>query len=409
MSDKEKKAKQHIAAGEKALKTSLFKWKPEYDIAVAEFEKAGLHFKLAKLYKQAADAYVRASECHAQPECSSTPYHVGKALESASTCAREAKDTQRAIDLLHQAALQFRMTGKNAPACSALEKAAKLSEQSGDFKKAHGIWLEVTDLYEEEEKLRQCKRPIENAITAALRANYKKSAAKALERQSKLLDGNANATFVYQSVLSRVVVYISDNDFAAADHAHTEACSDFSGYGSSTEGMLSSRLLQACEDGDEEEFNDIKRNQTFTFLLAEVTLLVRQLTLEGVDTDVIQRKVVDDARTSLFASPASFQPTPPNADALPSPSSSTTTNLKTNSSTSRNEERTQEPKETEKSQLEDQLSKSNDGLPSYTESESHTQTKKKIAQDDGENQEEMEEGEETGGEEEEEEDSDDGC
>eukprot|EP00055_Hartaetosiga_balthica_P011945 m.56142 g.56142 ORF g.56142 m.56142 type:complete len:403 (+) comp7786_c0_seq1:19-1227(+) len=309
MSDKEAKAKTHLATAEKALKTSIFKWKPEYDVASSEFEKAGLHFKLAKLYERATEAYVRAAECHGNKECTSTPYHVGKALESASTCAREAMNVKLSIDLLHQAAVQFRLTGKNAPACAALEKAAKMSEKDGQFDVAHEIWLEVSDLFEEEGKPRQCKRPMESAISSALRAGNKDAAIKALERQANLLDGNANATFVYQSVLSLIVVHLSEEDFVAADKAHQYACSTFSGFGSSTEGMLSIRLLQAFEDNDDSELNEIKRNQTFSFLLADVSSLAKTLQLS--DMGVPTKRVDEDkARDALFSSTSSSSSKP---------------------------------------------------------------------------------------------------
>ena len=87
------------------------------------FAPAGLKFKLAKDHANAVQSYRRAAECHAHHKCSSTPFHAGKALETAAQCARTMGDINNSISLIKEAAHQYRLTGKNQSACSALEKA----------------------------------------------------------------------------------------------------------------------------------------------------------------------------------------------------------------------------------------------------------------------------------------------
>ncbi|EGD74116.1 hypothetical protein PTSG_06126 [Salpingoeca rosetta] len=294
-------AMKHLEAGEKALKTSMFKWTPEYDIAAGEFEKAGLNFKIAKDYKNAVHAYRRAAECHAHPKCSSTPFHAGKALESAASCAKDMKDPKLSIELIKESAQNYRLTGKNLSACSVLEKAAQQCEQQKDFTDAMELYKDIVELFEEEGKQRQSKRPLERAIACAVKAQDYQAASQLLERQSKLLLETATIAFAYQSGLSQVVVALHTGDFVKADRVFNTCASELNGFGSSEEGRLASQLLEAFESGDGLELDSIKSNTIFKFLIPEVSSLARGLKMDA--TMAVERAPAqeDQARSALFA------------------------------------------------------------------------------------------------------------
>ncbi|TRY66119.1 hypothetical protein DNTS_035597 [Danionella cerebrum] len=59
-------AHEHIAKAEKCLKTSMTKWKPDYDGAASEMAKAAVAFKNAKQFEQAKDAYLKEAEYHTE-------------------------------------------------------------------------------------------------------------------------------------------------------------------------------------------------------------------------------------------------------------------------------------------------------------------------------------------------------
>lgn len=56
-------AKQELADGEKCLKTSAFKWKPDYLSAEPHFQKAGRAFKAAGMMDSAVEAWKKAAFC----------------------------------------------------------------------------------------------------------------------------------------------------------------------------------------------------------------------------------------------------------------------------------------------------------------------------------------------------------
>ena len=59
-------AKQHIADAEKAMKTSLFKRKPDLDTAADSYSKAGTCFKTAKELQKAIECFQKSAESYEQ-------------------------------------------------------------------------------------------------------------------------------------------------------------------------------------------------------------------------------------------------------------------------------------------------------------------------------------------------------
>jgi hypothetical protein len=65
-SAKIKEAEDHVREGEKYLKTSFFKWKPDLDSAIDEFDKACTCYRVAEKYEQCRDLAVRLGELQIQ-------------------------------------------------------------------------------------------------------------------------------------------------------------------------------------------------------------------------------------------------------------------------------------------------------------------------------------------------------
>ncbi|CDQ90936.1 unnamed protein product [Oncorhynchus mykiss] len=80
MASKINEAHEHIAKAEKNLKTSMTKWKPDFDSAASEYAKAAVCFKNAKQFEQAKDAYLKEAEYHTENKAL---FHAAKAIEQA--------------------------------------------------------------------------------------------------------------------------------------------------------------------------------------------------------------------------------------------------------------------------------------------------------------------------------------
>ncbi len=65
-SAKIREAEEHIRQGEKYLKTSFLKWKPDLDSAIDEFDKACNCYRVAEKYEQCRDLSIRLAELQIQ-------------------------------------------------------------------------------------------------------------------------------------------------------------------------------------------------------------------------------------------------------------------------------------------------------------------------------------------------------
>lgn len=65
-SGKIKEAEERVRQGEKYLKTSFLKWKPELDSAIDEFDKACTCYRVAEKYEECRDLSLRLGELQIQ-------------------------------------------------------------------------------------------------------------------------------------------------------------------------------------------------------------------------------------------------------------------------------------------------------------------------------------------------------
>lgn len=116
---------EHIRLAEKALKTSLMKWTPDYDSAGDEFSRAATAFKVAKCHDEALDALSRA--CDNYKEIRSL-YQAAKMLEQSVLICRDINRLEAIVDLAERGGLLYRQHGSPESASQLLEKAAKILE-----------------------------------------------------------------------------------------------------------------------------------------------------------------------------------------------------------------------------------------------------------------------------------------
>eukprot|EP00656_Telonema_subtile_P005075 TRINITY_DN12302_c0_g1_i7.p1 TRINITY_DN12302_c0_g1~~TRINITY_DN12302_c0_g1_i7.p1 ORF type:complete len:136 (-),score=30.45 TRINITY_DN12302_c0_g1_i7:108-515(-) len=91
----------------KALKTSLFKWSADYDVASRAFEAAASRYNMAGMLVEAKDCFVNSAECKMKSEHPSA-YFAAKHLESAAGCSQrlsdEVEDVEQKVGLIDEAA-----------------------------------------------------------------------------------------------------------------------------------------------------------------------------------------------------------------------------------------------------------------------------------------------------------------
>jgi len=108
-SAKIKEAEDHVKQGEKYLKTSLTKWKPDNDSAIEEFDKACTCYRVAEKYEQCRDLSIRLAELQIQK---GTTFFAAKSYEQAAQMTQQLKDLATAAKYYDKAGQLYAEGGK---------------------------------------------------------------------------------------------------------------------------------------------------------------------------------------------------------------------------------------------------------------------------------------------------------
>jgi hypothetical protein len=104
-----KQAEEHIHAGEVYLKTSFFKWKPDIDSAIDEFDKACNCYRVAEKYEQCRDLSLRIAELQIQK---GKPFFAAKSYEQAGQMTQQLKDLPTAAKYFDRAGQLYAEGGR---------------------------------------------------------------------------------------------------------------------------------------------------------------------------------------------------------------------------------------------------------------------------------------------------------
>ncbi|KAJ6648225.1 Gamma-soluble NSF attachment protein [Pseudolycoriella hygida] len=124
-SKKIEEALEHIRLAEKSLKTGLLKWRPDYDIACDEYQKAATCYRNAKSLDQCKECLMKAAECHMENR---SLFHAAKCFEQVILVLKEQNNFGEIESLAHRACRLYQQQGSPEAAASALDKAAKIIE-----------------------------------------------------------------------------------------------------------------------------------------------------------------------------------------------------------------------------------------------------------------------------------------
>ena len=102
-----KEAEKLFQKGQKALKTSLFQWSPDYMNGSIYFSKAAKLFKASRHNQQAIEAYLAYSDCSFKMD------ETTGAAEGVSEAAFLSSDYEQSVNWLEQADTYYKMGGYN--------------------------------------------------------------------------------------------------------------------------------------------------------------------------------------------------------------------------------------------------------------------------------------------------------
>ena len=132
-------AEANIKQAEKYLKTSMFKWNPDYDSAGDAYSRAATAYKVGGNKQKAIEAFDKACECYCHMR---QLFQSARMLEQAVLISRDMNDLDGVVQYAERGALLYRQDGSNESAAQLLEKACKIVETTKP-EQAVGLYIKA--------------------------------------------------------------------------------------------------------------------------------------------------------------------------------------------------------------------------------------------------------------------------
>ena len=261
-----------IQEAEKHLKTSFFKWSPDYDSAADKYQKAAICFKVARSYDRAKEAYIKTAECH---EKHGQLFHAGKALTEAANLSCEAKNYKETIQFMERACQLYREHGTPDTACINLVTIAKKIEIAEPLS-AMELFEKAADIAENDEKIREAASHLNNASRLLAKTKKFPQAISIMKRQIELYEKVENHGMIFNLVLCVVLVHLTEGDTIAAENMYHKAF-EYPGFGASDAAEAIERILEAYKSGDNDGLKAVTSKAIITCQDVEYARLGKML------------------------------------------------------------------------------------------------------------------------------------
>ncbi|KAG8014310.1 Gamma-soluble NSF attachment protein [Nibea albiflora] len=271
-------AHEHIAKAEKCLKTSLTKWKPDFDSAASEYAKAAVCFKNAKQYDQAKDAYLKEAEYHTENKTYPLCAQIHDMYDTAVFCF-EQKKMPEAIQYIEKACMMYMENGTPDTAAMALDRAGKLIEPI-NLEKAVDLYQKAAGVFENEDRLRQAVELLGKASRLLVRLRRLDEAAVALQKEKNMYKEIENFPMCFKKTTAQVLIHLHRGDYVAADKCVRESYS-LPGYSGSEDCIAMETLLQGYDEQDEDQVYRVCNSPLLKYMDNDYAKLAISLRVPG--------------------------------------------------------------------------------------------------------------------------------
>lgn len=315
---------EHIKAAEKSLKTSLLKWRPDYEIAADEYSKAATCFRNAKSFEQCKDCLLKATECHKQNR---SLFHAAKSLDQAILVCKELGDLREVAALADRACNMYQTHGSADAGASSLDKAAKLLEQQNPEQALH-LYQRAAEVALIQDNTRAGAEYTSKVHRLMVKLQMFDQAADAIRREIGLQSQGEQYNAMGRLAVALVLVQIARGDQVAAEKAFKE----WGNYCDATEIQTLEMLLQAYDDDDADTARQALNSSFIKHMDVEYARLARDLPLpQGVQCppkasvreNAAPSYVSPNSQTTVAATIEDARPTEDSDAASGEPSAST--------------------------------------------------------------------------------------
>lgn len=295
-------ARRLLAEADELLKTSVWRWTPDYIQAGATFDKAGASLRASGQSDAACRAYERAVDCHLK----------GSGWESAVRSLAEAGKSlpARSADLARREAKLCLENGAKDRAADALARASAALEAGGDAATGLDLLCEAADLVDPDpDSGRNLVRGLEilrGLINRLVKAGRLPEAVRTATKLRTALVNAKQTSSMYKVILTLIILHLARGDVAAAQIQLNDAFQD-SAFLRTDECAAAEDIVKAWLAMDAETVKKIGASRTCTNLEREVGYLARQLDpLRRVGGKAAQvgGEVTGQTRTGTSAPPA---------------------------------------------------------------------------------------------------------
>jgi len=288
-------AQECVRQAEKWMKTSFFKFKPDYDLAASEYGKAATHYKNAKCLQQCKECLIKASECN---RLNHSFFAAAKSLDQAAMVTRDMGDVLGAADLIERACQLFREHGSPDTAATTFEKGAKMVE-SQHPERALSMYIKASDVVMLEERPRQAAEYVGKASRILVRLGRYDEAANNIRKEIDLHLISESQGLAGRMVVALVLVELARGDTVAAQKAFQEGMS----YAEEEEVGTLASILEAFDQEDAEMAYRALKNPFIVHMDVEYSKLARRLRVPETSVSSSRGKVAladgDDAGSGL--------------------------------------------------------------------------------------------------------------
>uniref|UniRef100_A0A672G6Y6 Gamma-soluble NSF attachment protein n=1 Tax=Salarias fasciatus TaxID=181472 RepID=A0A672G6Y6_SALFA len=263
-------AHEHIAKAEKCLKTSLTKWKPDFDSAASEYAKAGE----SRPVRGRGDLWESLSS-----DLLLAVFQLCAGLTAGFVLLQEQKKMPEAIQYIEKACMMYMENGTPDTAAMALDRAGKLIEPI-NLEKAVDLYQKAAGVFENEDRLRQAVELLGKASRLLVRLKRLDEAAVALQKEKNMYKEIENFPMCFKKTTAQVLVHLHRGDYVAADKCVRESYS-LPGYSGSEDCVAMETLLQGYDEQDEDQVYRVCNSPLLKYMDNDYAKLAISLRVPG--------------------------------------------------------------------------------------------------------------------------------
>lgn len=278
---------EHIKNAEKSLKTSLLKWRPDYENAADEYNKAATCFRNVKAYQQCKECLLKAVECFKENRA---VFHAAKALDQCILVSKEMGDIRDIYKMAERAANMFQTNGNADSAVSTLEKTAKILESQVPIE-ALNLYKQAAEISVIQDNPRQAAEHTSKVARLHIKLLQYDLAADAIRREIGFYQQTENQRALGRIVVGLVLVQLARGDIVAAEKAFKE----WGSYCEAPEIQNLEMLLQAYDEEDPETAKRALNDSFIKNMDVEYAILARNVPLPQGGVVIQKKPIIENA------------------------------------------------------------------------------------------------------------------